>query len=315
MPIVSLLLAVGAPAYAQATPSDRVAAEALFDEAVRLMKAGDFATACPKLLESQRLDAGVGTLVYLAECYSRSGKTASAWAIWREASAAARAAGQTDRERMAKQRAEALEPELPRVVISVGPSPAPGLEIKRDGVVVAQSTWALPMPVDPGEHTFVASAAGKRPWTSTVQFTKAQKVDLAVPALEDEVTAAPVSPPVEGGSAGWSTQRWIGLGVAGAGVIALGVGAVFGARASSIWSDVEARCPDNRCTDPTAPSDVEDARSAGNVSSALIIGGAALVAGGAVLWLTAPSRDRLRGIRVTPSVDRSSAFISVGGAL
>lgn len=321
--IGALASTVAASARADASASDHVAAEALFDEAVRLMKTGDYATACPKLRESQRLDAGVGTLVYLAECYSRSGKTASAWATWREAHAAARAAGQADRERMAKARADALEAELPRVTVVVR-APARGTEVKRDDVAVSEGTWGAPVPVDPGDHTFTAIAPGKRPWTSSIKIAAAQKVEVVVPALEDDATApSPTPAPTPGAvdappsSGGWTAQRWAGVGVAGAGVVALGVGAFFGARAASTWGDVQDRCPSNRCADASGPSDVDSARTAGNVSTAFVIGGAALVAGGAVLWFTGAPKDkaRTRGVRVVPAVDRSSAVITLGGAL
>lgn len=316
---------LAASAHADAPGSDHVAAEALFDEGVRLMKTGDYAAACPKLRESQRLDAGVGTLVYLAECYARSGKTASAWATWREAHAAARAAGQADREKMAKARADALEAELPRVTVVVR-APARGTEVKRDDTLVSEGTWGAPVPVDPGEHTFSARAPGKRPWTNSIKIVAGQKLEVVVPALEDEAAAAPppqtstpppspVEPPPA--RSAWSAQRWAGVGVAGAGVVALGVGAFFAARASSTWSDVQARCPSNKCADSSGPSDVDSARTAGNVSTVLVIGGAALVAGGAVLWLTGAPKDkaRTRGVRVLPAVDRSSALVTVGGAL
>lgn len=318
----ALVTSVAASAHADAPGSDHVAAEALFDEAVRLMKTGDYAAACPKLRESQRLDAGVGTLVYLAECYSRSGKTASAWATWREAHAAARAAGQADRERMAKARADALEAELPRVTVTVR-APARGTEVKRDDVAVSEGTWGAPVPVDPGDHTFTASAPGKRAWTHSIRIAPGQRLEVVVPALEDDAAApppAPLPPPRPADpapSSGWTTQRWAGVGVAGAGVLAVGVGAFFGARAASTWGDVQDRCPSNKCADASGPSDVDSARTAGNVSTVLVVGGAALVAGGAVLWITGAPKDkaRTRGVRVVPAVDRSSALVTVGGAL
>lgn len=327
--VFASVLGFAAVARAQSSPADRVTAEALFDEAVRMMKAGDVAGACPKLQESQRLDAGVGTLVYLAECYARSGRTASAWATWREASAAARAAGQGDREKMARARADALESELPRVIVKTSGGTATSLEIKRDGVSIAPAILGTAVPVDAGEHTVVASAPGKRSWSKTVQVGKAERVEVVVPPLEDEALAhasttppaggaAPVTEPpqAERSSAGWPTQRWVALGVAGAGVVALGMGTVFGLRASSQWSDVEARCPNAKCTDPSGPSDVDSARTSGNVSTGLFIAGAALLGGGAFLWFTSPHADTRRGgLRVTPAVSRNDGMLTIGGDL
>src|SRR5687768_7618823 len=96
-PACALWLASGLAAGA----SDKAAAEALFDQGVRLMKQNNFADACPKLEESDRIDPAVGTLLYLGECYERVGKTASAWATFREAASIANNSNQADRARVA----------------------------------------------------------------------------------------------------------------------------------------------------------------------------------------------------------------------
>ena len=119
------------PARADVTASQKVSAEALFDDALRLMKAGNFPEACPKLEDSQRLDPGIGTLLYLGECYERTGRSASAWAIFREATSAAEAAGQTKRVKMARERSERVEKQLAYLTIDVVPATRalPGLLI------------------------------------------------------------------------------------------------------------------------------------------------------------------------------------------
>ena len=58
--------------------ADKAAAEGLFDQGRASMQEGDFAKACGLLERSQHIDPGVGTLLYLAECYEKSGRTASA---------------------------------------------------------------------------------------------------------------------------------------------------------------------------------------------------------------------------------------------
>src|SRR5262245_23511913 len=83
-----------APGLARADVSaDKAAAEALFNHAKQLVKEGKLSEACPKFEESLRLDPGIGTLLYLADCQEKAGKTASAWARFLEAAAAAKAAG------------------------------------------------------------------------------------------------------------------------------------------------------------------------------------------------------------------------------
>ena len=100
---------------ASAQPSSTEAALAiqLYDDAEKLMAAGNPAAACPKYAESQRLDPQLGTLLHLADCHEQIGKFASAWAGYKEATelAARRnaAGGNEPRERVARLRAIALE--------------------------------------------------------------------------------------------------------------------------------------------------------------------------------------------------------------
>ena len=94
-------LAAARPALAQGEGERAAAAQALFDEAMRLMKADQNAAACPKLEESQRLDPGMGTEFRLAECYEKVGKLASAWAKFVSVADSAAVARMSDREAVA----------------------------------------------------------------------------------------------------------------------------------------------------------------------------------------------------------------------
>src|SRR5262245_3168255 len=113
------LVAVSSSRAALAQQGDKAAAETLFTEGRTLMQAGRYDVACDNLAESQRLDPAVGTLLNLADCREHQGRTATAWAIWLEAAAAARTAGQAERESLARQRAEALKTRLVTLTIEV----------------------------------------------------------------------------------------------------------------------------------------------------------------------------------------------------
>ena len=117
---LAVFLLLAPPVFAQANASSQAAAEALFDEGVKQMKAGNFAEACSTLEESERVDPGVGTLLYLGECYDNLGRTASAWATFREAASLAASSGESAREKVAVEHAARLEPRLAYVKLSVG---------------------------------------------------------------------------------------------------------------------------------------------------------------------------------------------------
>src|ERR1700684_2383602 len=128
-----------APAAAQSA-ADEAAAEALFKQGRDLMSAGNFALACSQFAESERLDPAPGTLLNLATCYERNGQVTSAWVTYKEAAMSARRADQTERARMARDKAAELEPNLPLLTIVVPPgADRPDLQIRRDGDVVGRA--------------------------------------------------------------------------------------------------------------------------------------------------------------------------------
>ncbi|MEI9950013.1 MAG: hypothetical protein WDO74_13790 [Pseudomonadota bacterium] len=54
-----------AQAQTQVSAEQKATAEAVFEEGMRLIKQGKFAEACPKFEMSQRVEPGVGTMLYL----------------------------------------------------------------------------------------------------------------------------------------------------------------------------------------------------------------------------------------------------------
>ena len=195
--LVSTTLVLGAlsrPALAQLTPEK--AAQKAFDEGMKLLDAGKVAEACPKLEESQRLDPAMGTQYRLAECWEKLGRTASAYALFRQVVSEAQAAGRDDRAATSATRATALESRLTRILIIVSPSArVPGLVIRRDGVVVEEAQWGKGVAVDPGEHAISAIAPGKRSWEAQQQ-ARSGTVEITVPWLEDGASTPAAGRPV-----------------------------------------------------------------------------------------------------------------------
>ncbi len=284
---VTTIVAAG-PAYAQGR--DDAAAEALFLEGRRLMAEHRYDEACAKLAASQNASPAVGTLLNLGECYERAGKTATAWATFREAIDAARAAGRADREKLARTRADALEPKLARVKLVVTAREA-DMVIKRDGVALDAAVADVALPVDPGPHKLEVSAPGRETWSSTFEARPGEPVVVEIPALAKSATAAAPAPAPAGADEGsGDTLRLVGYVVAGAGVVGLGLGTWFGLTAQSKWSDAQAHCRGLIC-DAEGGALAADAKSSGNLSTIAFIAGGLLTAGGVTLVLLAPSRS------------------------
>ncbi|MEP7119613.1 MAG: hypothetical protein ABJE95_01840 [Byssovorax sp.] len=176
--------------------ADESRAEQVFKEGRALMIAGRFAEACPKLEESQRLEPKGGTQLNVAACHERLGKIATAWAEFHDAVVAARTDGHAERERLAQQRVDALEPRLPWLTITVAEGAAGrDLTIEIDGAAILPVAIGKDMPVDPGEHRISATLAGEVVWETTLVFKEATRQSVLVPAPPPKAPRAPPEPP------------------------------------------------------------------------------------------------------------------------
>ncbi len=293
-----------------------VSAQALFDEGRAAMDAGNFAAACPKLAESQRLDPGGGTLMHLALCYEKLGKTASAWATFNETVSVAKRDRRDDRLKVAEEHLSLLTPKLVklRLVVSAELRRTPGLVVRRGGEPAGQAEWGSAVPVDPGSIEVVASAPGKTAVVRTVEATQpGQTVDVELGALADAEpnpsTAAP-SPtgPGRDGATSGSALPTIALVVTGVGVVGLGVGGYFGLQSMSKKSEADDHCEGAACRDQAGVDLRHDARSAGTLSTVAFAVGGVTTAAGVVLYLTAP-RPQRPGARLAPQLGTSFAGI------
>ncbi len=305
--------------YAQ-SPADKAAAETLFTEGRRLMAAGDLAEACKKLAGSQKLDPGAGTLLNLAACYERNRQLASAWVTYRDAAAASRDR-HPDWAEKASRKATELEPLLCHLTVAIT-SPTAGLEVTRDEQPMNEAMFGTALPVDEGEHTVVARAIGRKPFTAKIRLTAAGEAQtITVPLLESDAPAASLAVPTATGVAvaprpATSTQRTVGLVLGAAGVIGLGVGSVIGVVALGKKTDAAANCSGDyqRCNQ-TGIDLVNSAKAMGALSTVSLIGGGVLAAGGLALALTAPSgAGKPAAVEARLGAPGANLGVSVGGA-
>ncbi|MGC4094227.1 MAG: hypothetical protein QM756_41220 [Polyangiaceae bacterium] len=333
--MASALSAVAQPS--QASAAEKASAEALFDEALRLMHAGKFAEACPKFEVSQRIEAAVGTMLYLAECYEEIGRTASSWATFREAASLAEAAGQTDRMKTARSRAARLEPDLAwlTIVVSKEARAIAGLQLRRAQTAVQADLSGVAVPVDPGEVVVEASAPGYAPFSTTVTVPVRGRISVPIAALTPLPTTA--APPASAEPAAAATPASAPLAAVpgpapasapppaegqrsvlpyvfgGVGIVGIGVGSIFGLKAISKAGDARDACPGGKCGAASDVTLADDARSAAKVSNlAFVVGGAALAAG-VVLFFTLPKKAEVGLVpQIRPEQRRP---LSAGGAL
>jgi hypothetical protein len=297
--VLALSLAWSPMASAQSAESQ--AAEALFRQAKALMEKGDLEPACEKFAASQALEPGLGTLLYLGDCYERAGRFASALAIFREATAFAEERGDAARLRLAEVRVSALEPRVPTLEIRSGPAPqAIELQITVGGVPLTRADLGRRLPRDAGRYEIRFSAPGYEPFVTQIELKNADAVVLNVPRLVPLATRA-----VGAGAtvtqhdepAGGSSQRTVAWIVGGAGAALLATAGVFAGLAASKNRDSKEGCdPEspNRCG--TAGFGLrDDARSFANVATvASVLGGVGL-AGGLVLYVSAPDGEAAPG--------------------
>ncbi len=178
------------PQAAAGAPATR--AQTLFDEARDLMREGNFADACPRLAESQRLEPGGGTLLNLALCWEKAGRLGRAAQTFAAAEKQAIADGREDRRSFAVEHLGLLLARAPKAII-VGDILPKGA-VRVDGELVPISQLGEPRPLDPGQHTIQVSAPGYVPWSQKFAVFERETKRVEIPPLES-VSQAIQAPP------------------------------------------------------------------------------------------------------------------------
>lgn len=334
---LSLLAAtfVASTARADSSPaSSKAVAEALFRDGTQLLNSGDVAGACPKFEDSMKLDPALGTLLYLAACHERQGRTASAWSEFASARAWAERTEQHDRAQFAQKRAAALESRLSNVVIN---APAiPGLQLKLDEGSLSSAALGTPLPVDPGDHTVSAEAPDRQPYHTLVKIpSEPGKTVVEIPQLAPapvvvapppaaaaaaasttSVEGAPEADTGGGGASGARIAMWSSVAVTAVGV---GLGTWFGILTLQERDDALKLCDHKECQ-PGGLGHINNANTDAIVSTvAFGVGAAAaVVAGYFIFKKTGPSTPAasaaVTSLGVAPAVAPRTAGLTIVGS-
>jgi hypothetical protein len=305
-----------------AGPEEAPRAESLFRSGKDALQRGDYEVACPRLAESQRLEPAAGTLLALALCYEGWGKNATAWALFQEAEAMARAQGRNDRVAIARARVQALEAGLSFLTIEREPEVPASVEVSVDGVRFGEAGFGAQTAVNVGSHHVQARFEDAIYFTRTVELAAKTSVVITIPpppAKPAAVTRAAPPPPTSRASASKNAPSamiatqvierkarsaaprvygtaarptrpdgTVGHVVLGVGLASLFAGAYFGVRAWQENAEFERACP----RDPCSPNLEVDHRTAQrDASLSNWFGGAGLVATVTGAYLSLRSSD------------------------
>ncbi len=277
---------------ASADPLDDAAkADTSFNEGMQLRSAGQWSAACPKFADSQRLAPAVGVTLYLAECYEKTGRNASAWREYRSAEKLARARNDK-RADVAAAHAAALEPNLSRLTVSPPDAAAKaGAQVQLDGAALPADYWNAPMAVDAGDHVVTFSSPGQAPRTFTAHVDAGSpstvvRIDdpsgggAGVPAAAVAAVPAAAEPSAAVGSAD-AGARWGAAALIVAGAAGIGVGTFF------VTSKTRDMDNGQLCDPRLRPGAVPAA------AIAFSLGGIALVSGITVYYIHRPGRPEV----------------------
>ena len=312
-------------------------AETLFRDGKALMQQGKIAEACDAFEASEQADHSVATVLSLADCRDKNRQYASAWSLFLQADSQTRTdPSKAALNRTARARAAAIEPRLSYLTVSVSnENRIEGLTLTRNGKAFDPMLWNRALAVDGGDYIIAGRAPGHEPWQTTAHVAAERaRVSVEVPKFKDlgklisppAATAAPATEPDETEPSGdevvrpagmFTTRRKIALGVAGAGVIGVVTGVVFGVSAKHDQDDAYKLCP--TAATPCAQADQANALLKSGRSRALEANvafgiGAAVAIGAGVLWFTgAPDRENPRRVSVVPSVAPGEAGVALIG--
>ena len=297
-------------------------ADKLFDEGAALMKQNRYSEACEKFAASNKLDPEIGGLLWLADCYARNGQTASAYKTYKDAQKMALDRhDKKQRDKVAQRHIDEIEPHLSKLTIVVPQDQRPpGLVIMRDSTKVDPSDYGLAVPVDPGSFTITATAPSYEKWSQKVDATgEGQTATITVGPLVKIATVATGPAPETASAPDPAFAYHVGGIVTGAvGLVALGVGSVFGLIAGSNLHDSNTtHCDINDTCDAVGLQLRASAKDAALASTIFFIAGGVALAAGITIFLLAPHKKKPTGAvfgYVAPAVGDGYYGAVLGGA-
>jgi hypothetical protein len=299
--LVALVLAAPAALAAPPSPKDKADARALVNDAHKALKDKRLPDAIGAFKHADQLDPSPALELELAQAQVSAGKLVDAINMLFTIAASTDEAYPSKKAREAANKALAdLKPRIPTVRVTVT-GPTGKATVTLDGVEIDASGDVM---IDPGAHTFGASADGFKAGEKPLTLAEGKHETLEI-ALQPD---APAPPP-----ASTTGSRLPGILVTSGGGLLLILGGVFGGLAFSATSSAKAQCTGDLCP-PSALGDINQSRTFGNVSTGMFIAGGAVAAAGIALTIIAPggssSAAKSARARVVPWIGAGQAGIA-----
>jgi hypothetical protein len=246
-----------------------------------------------------------------------------------------RKVGRNDLASAAEKKAAAMEKSLSRLVVRM-PKGEAGYEVRHGSDRLGADRLDTPFAVDPGEHRIEVSAKGKLSKSYAVRLSGAGLTEIVVDKLDDApASAAPAAAPAKGSlvltteppaeADGASANRGSGqraLGIIGivAGTGAIVAGGIFAAKGLSEKAAANRVCSTRPCNEQAEIEGNENAKESMNIGMISAAAGTGLIAAGAIIYFTAPSKTehaaaspKKATARVVPQTSPTQLGVSLQG--
>jgi hypothetical protein len=300
---VVLLALASPPAWAQNEAASQ------FREAKRLYDKDEYEAALSVFRLAWQRSKSPNARLYMGRCLLKLDKLLPAYDEFRATMFDAASMANEDEKYLTTRDAAAaelalLELRVGRVLITPDAT-APDAPVGLDGETLPDEKLGELVVVVPGAHRVEATAPDRAPFSRDIEVAPGKTVAVAVtlPLPDQESgsgTPAPIVPKRQKGDEGLTTMQIIGVSTVAVGGAVLVLAAASGAAAASRFSALEQTCGDQRCTDESAVRVVDTGKRFETLAYiGAAVGGAAVIAGGALILFGGPS-DGGDEARLTP---------------
>ena len=306
--LVALACVLPLTAAAQSDDSSRATARLLGEQGIKAYMAGDYVEADATLDRAFRLFAAPTLGLWSGRARIKLQHWVEAAERLREAARSSETSGDASVQDKARHDARAeldeLEPKIPLLTITLENAPASTVSVMVDDQPVPSAMVGVNRPTNPGPHR-VTARRGREHYESRIDLGAGEHKRTAFqfeaevagrdeasapepqPSAAEEEAPAPSAPVAATSAAPTETSgAWKPIAI-----VAMSLGAASlatGGITALIANGKRSQCPDNLCSDPGIKGNYDTLRT---ISTITVYAGGALVIGGLVTWLLAPSSE------------------------